>query len=158
MPLQPVDFTEIDFEELLKTVKVVLTPGATMPEYKSTDAAGADIFTNETYYLEGGETHMFSTGVYLQIPRGYEGQVRSRSGLAAKNSVFVLNSPGTIDADYRGEVKVILHNAGKGLVSIHAGDRIAQLVLAPVTRARFQVVEALDTTARGENGFGSTGR
>lgn len=152
--------TEISFTEdpVFNVVKIVLAPDAKAPEYKTPFAAGADIFTNETHYLEPGETYMFPTGVRVQIADGYEGQVRSRSGLAAKNSILVLNSPGTIDSDYRGEIKVILHNAGKVGVMINAGDRIAQLVVAPVNQVPFKVVEALDETTRGENGFGSTGR
>ena len=101
---------------------------------------------------------MVSTGLYLEIPPGHEGQVRSRSGLAAKQGVFVLNSPGTIDSDYRGEVKVILANMGQSEYSVSIGDRIAQLIICPIIQAKFVNNEDMSSTARGAGGFGSTGK
>lgn len=131
-----------------------------IPRYGSDLAAGADLRADlETpLTLEPGERTLVPTGLFLAVPAGYEGQVRPRSGLAIKHGLTLLNSPGTIDADYRGEVKVILANLGKEPFTIEAGDRIAQLVVAPVLQARFEWTPSLDETARGEGGFGSTGR
>ncbi len=134
-------------------------PEDMMPHYGSADAAGADLraCVDETVTIAPGERSMIPTGLRMAIPSGYEGQVRPRSGLAAKKGLTVLNSPGTIDADYRGDVKVILINLGQESVEIARGERIAQLVIAPVTRAVFNCVENLDSTERGHGGFGSTG-
>ena len=107
--------------------------------------------------MNAGDIAMVPTGLSIALPTGYECQVRPRSGLAAKNGVTVLNAPGTVDADYRGEIKVILINHGKAPFTIERGMRIAQLLLAPVTRATFDEVENLDQTDRGSGGFGSTG-
>ncbi|MCE1236497.1 MAG: dUTP diphosphatase [Hyphomicrobiales bacterium] len=136
--------------------------GLALPAYQTEDAAGFDLVAalpeDAPIDLAPGARTMVPTGLVFEIPPGYEGQVRPRSGLAAKHGVTVLNSPGTIDADYRGEVKVILSNLGDAPFRIVRGERIAQFVAAPVTRARLVVVEAVGETARGEGGFGSTGR
>ena len=111
----------------------------------------------EPMTLEPFERKLISTGLKLAIPQGYEGQVRPRSGLALKHGITTLNSPGTIDSDYRGEVKVLLINLGSAPVVINSGDRIAQLVIAPVVQAELEEVDELDDTSRGEGGFGHTG-
>lgn len=128
-----------------------------LPAYATAHAAGLDIVSAEELTLAPGARHAVATGFAIAIPEGYEVQVRPRSGLALKHGVTCLNTPGTIDADYRGEVKVILANLGAESFDIHRGDRIAQLVPAPVLQAQFAEVEALDETARGQGGFGSTG-
>jgi dUTP pyrophosphatase len=115
------------------------------------------VLAAEDVTLEPGMRHAVATGLAVAIPEGYEIQVRPRSGLALKHGISVPNTPGTIDSDYRGELKVIMINHGAEPFAIHRGDRVAQLVLAPVTRARWVEVEQLDETARGEGGFGSTG-
>jgi dUTP pyrophosphatase len=126
------------------------------PVYSSEGAAGADLKSNENVTVESGTHEIVSTNTYLEIPKGYEGQVRSRSGLAAKHGVFVLNSPGTIDSDYRGEVKVILMNNGPYDFKVAKGDRIAQIVFAKHETADF-VKEHFTESERGDCGFGSTG-
>jgi dUTP pyrophosphatase len=131
--------------------------GLNLPAYATASAAGADLVAAEDATIAPGAVHAVATGIALAIPQGYEGQVRPRSGLALKHGVTVLNAPGTIDADYRGEVKVILINHGPAPFKVARGDRIAQLVIAPVAPARFERVEALPATARGDGGFGSTG-
>lgn len=130
-----------------------------LPQYQSDLAAGMDVEAalEFPYALKPGEIHLFSTGFQLAIPPGYEIQVRPRSGLAVKHGVTVVNSPGTIDADYRGEVRVALINLAKASFTVKRGDRIAQLVLAPVVKAQFQLLEELDKTVRGAGGFGHTG-
>lgn len=128
------------------------------PAYASDGAAGLDVVAAEDVDLAAGARHAVATGFAIAIPAGYEVQVRPRSGLALKHGVTCLNTPGTIDSDYRGEVKVILANLGSDTFVVRRGDRIAQLVPAPVQRARFAEVEALEDTVRGEGGFGSTGR
>jgi dUTP pyrophosphatase len=149
--------------ERLKEVEVkILNPlNLPLPAYATSGAAGMDLAAyipeNGTYFLRPGETKMFETGFSIQVPDGYEMQVRSRSGLAAKNSIFVLNSPGTIDSDYIGEVKVILHNAGSTSLQIKNGDRIAQMVLNRIPRFALSLAEELTKTERGTGGFGSTG-
>jgi dUTP pyrophosphatase len=142
------------------TVKFVASEGARAPEYKSEGAAGADLraVLDEPYVLEPGSRFACPTGLRLEIPMGYEAQVRPRSGLALEKGVSCLNSPGTIDSDYRGELKVILVNLGGESVTISSGDRIAQLVIAPVCRAAFLRADALSDSSRGSGGFGSTGR
>jgi len=132
--------------------------GLPLPSYATAHAAGMDVVAAESLILEPGARFAVATGFAIAIPVGYEVQVRPRSGLALKNGITCLNTPGTIDADYRGEVKVILANLGAEPFSIARGERIAQLVPAPVQQARFAEVEELDETARGEGGFGSTGR
>ena len=132
--------------------------GLPLPTYASEGAAGLDIVAAESLTLEPGERHAVATGFAIAIPPGYEVQVRPRSGLALRHGVTCLNTPGTIDSDYRGEVKVILANLGRECFEIRRGERIAQLVPAPVLRGRFDEVQALGGTARGAGGFGSTGR
>jgi len=132
--------------------------GLPLPHYATTHAAGMDVVAAESVVLEPGARLAIATGFAIAIPVGYEVQVRPRSGLALKHGITCLNTPGTIDADYRGEVKVILANLGAEPFPIARGERIAQLVPAPVLHARFAEVEELDETARGAGGFGSTGR
>lgn len=134
--------------------------GAIVPEYKTAGAAGADLcayLPSEIVIIPPGKSALVPTGLFFEIPEGYEVQVRPRSGLAAKNGVTVLNTPGTIDSDYRGEVKVILINLGEKDFTINNGDRIAQMVVAPVTTADFTFAENLSETDRGSGGMGSTG-
>lgn len=132
--------------------------GLPLPVYATEHAAGMDVVAAESLMLGPGQRHAVATGFAIAIPDGYEVQVRPRSGLALKHGITCLNTPGTIDADYRGEVKVILANLGMEPFEIVRGERIAQLVPAAVLRADFDVVEELDATARGAGGFGSTGR
>ena len=132
--------------------------GLPLPSYASAGAAGLDVVAAESLTLPPGGRHPVATGFAIAIPDGYEVQVRPRSGLALKHGITCLNTPGTIDSDYRGEVKVILANLGSEPFEIVRGERIAQLVPAPVLRAAFFEVEDLDDTARGGGGFGSTGR
>lgn len=131
--------------------------GLPLPAYATAHAAGMDVVAAEDLTLAPGARHAVATGFAVAIPEGYEVQVRPRSGLALKHGVTCLNTPGTIDADYRGEVKVILANLGSDPFAIARGDRIAQLVPAAVTLATFAEVDELDETARGAGGFGSTG-
>jgi dUTP pyrophosphatase len=132
--------------------------GLPTPSYASDGAAGLDVVAAESLTLTPGGRHAVATGFAMAIPEGYEIQVRPRSGLALKHGITCLNTPGTIDSDYRGEVKVILANLGSEPFEIVRGERIAQLVPAPVLRASFVEVEELDGTLRGAGGFGSTGR
>ncbi len=131
-----------------------------LPQYATEHSAGMDIYAavEDEYVLRAGETALLPTGFAIALPEGYEAQIRPRSGLALKHHITVLNSPGTIDADYRGEVKVILTNLGKQDFVIRRGDRIAQMVIARYERAVWQEQDALDETARGAGGFGHTGR
>lgn len=131
--------------------------GLELPAYATDGAAGMDVISAEDVELAPGGRHAVATGLAVAIPPGFEIQVRPRSGLALKHGVTVPNTPGTIDSDYRGELKVILINLGAEPFAIRRGDRVAQLVLAPVVRASWLKVEELDDTARGEGGFGSTG-
>ena len=133
--------------------------GLPLPAYATADAAGVDLAAalEAPLTLAPGERQAVPTGIALALPAGWEGQVRPRSGLALKHGITILNSPGTIDADYRGEIRVILANLGNAPVTIARGERIAQLVIAPVSRAEWQVVSELPATARGGGGFGSTG-
>ncbi|GGC08599.1 deoxyuridine 5'-triphosphate nucleotidohydrolase [Novosphingobium endophyticum] len=128
-----------------------------LPAYATEGAAGMDVVSAEDVTIAPGARHAVATGLAVAIPHGFEIQVRPRSGLALKHGITVANAPGTIDSDYRGEVKVILINHGAEAFAILRGDRVAQLVLAPVTRASWLKVEELDETVRGEGGFGSTG-
>jgi dUTP pyrophosphatase len=142
-------------------IKIINKSNNSNPEYETAQSAGMDLRA----YLENekeltiwpGETKIISTGLYLEIPDGTEMQIRSRSGLAAKQGLVVLNSPGTIDPDYRGEIKIILHNTHDTEHFIHNGDRIAQAVFAPYVHVRLDNVEELSDTNRGEGGLGSTG-
>jgi dUTP pyrophosphatase len=131
--------------------------GLELPRYATVGAAGMDVLSAEEVALAPGARHAVATGLSVAIPPGYEIQVRPRSGLALKHGISVPNTPGTIDSDYRGELKVILINHGPEPFPIHRGDRIAQLVLAPVTSAEWDEVAELDETERGAGGFGSTG-
>lgn len=131
--------------------------GLDLPAYATHGAAGMDVVAAENITLRPGSRHAVATGFAVAIPPGYEIQVRPRSGLALKHGITVPNTPGTIDSDYRGELKVIMINLSDDNFSIQRGDRIAQLVLAPVTVAGWDEVEDLDETARGTGGFGSTG-
>lgn len=147
------------------TIRVAPLPhfeGLALPAYETADAAGMDLRAavpdDQPMTLKPGERAMVPTGLTIALPPRHEAQVRPRSGLAAKHGVTCLNSPGTIDADYRGEVKVILINHGQEPFVIKRGERIAQMVIAPVTRAELSVVATLDETQRGAGGFGSTGR
>lgn len=132
--------------------------GLPAPAYATVHAAGMDVVAAEDVILPPGGRHAIATGFAMAIPEGFEVQVRPRSGLALKHGITCLNTPGTIDADYRGEVKVILANLGNEPFAVKRGERIAQLVPAAVTQARFAEVAELDDTARGAGGFGSTGR
>jgi dUTP pyrophosphatase len=136
--------------------------GLPLPAYETAQAAGMDLRAavpqDEPFVLKPGSRHPIPTGLAFALPPGFEGQVRPRSGLAARHGVTCLNTPGTIDADYRGEVKVILVNLGEEDFVIRRGERIAQLVIAPVVQAVWAEVASLDETARGVGGFGSTGR
>lgn len=134
--------------------------GAVPPAYATADASGADLYAalEQVYILKPLERVLISTGLKLAIPAGYEGQVRSRSGLALQHGIMVLNSPGTIDSDYRGEIKILLINLGEKEFAIEPGQRIAQLVIVPTIHATFNSVSELPDTVRGSGGFGSTGR
>jgi dUTP pyrophosphatase len=132
--------------------------GLPLPRYATDGAAGLDLVAAEDLTLAPGQRHAVATGFAIAIPEGHEVQVRPRSGLALKHGVTCLNTPGTIDHDYRGEVKIILANLGSEPFEIRRGERIAQLVPAPVTKARFEEVGELGATGRGGGGFGSTGR
>lgn len=140
-------------------IKCVAKDGVAVPSYETSGAAGADVraFLNEPVVIPVGKRAMIPTGLFFAIPEGFEIQVRPRSGLAAKNGVTVLNTPGTIDSDYRGEVKIILINLGDADFTVNNGDRIAQFIVAPVTQGIFVKTDKLDETERGDGGFGSTG-
>ena len=130
-----------------------------LPAYETNLAAGVDLRAaiSEPLVLAPGTRSLIATGLAMALPAGYEAQIRPRSGLAYKHGISVVNSPGTIDADYRGEVKILLINHGQEPFTIERGDRIAQMVIAPVTQANFKVVEKLSDTERGSGGYGSTG-
>ena len=129
-----------------------------LPEYATPASAGVDLRASEARVIPPGGRALVPTGLRIALPEGYEAQVRPRSGLALKHGVTLPNSPGTIDADYRGEIGVILMNLGQEPFVVEPGDRIAQMVVAPVVRVAWSEAEALDATERGEGGFGSTGR
>lgn len=144
---------------LLKLVRVGQRgPPLELPSYQSGAAAGLDLRADEACALAPGERRLVPTGLALELPAGHEGQVRPRSGLALKHGIGMVNAPGTIDEDYRGEVGVILVNLGQETFQLRRGERIAQLVVAPVTRVEVRLVEVLAETARGTGGFGSTGK
>ena len=142
---------------ILKVTRLAHGADLPLPAYESEGAAGLDLRAAEPCEIEAGGRALVPTGLSIALPIGFEGQVRPRSGLAAKHGVTVLNAPGTIDSDYRGEVKVILVNFGDAPFHIARGDRIAQLIVAPVTRVEVAEAENLDATARGSGGFGSSG-
>ena len=131
-----------------------------LPTYKTTGSSGMDLvaYIKSKVTINPGKTAMIPTGIAIAIPKNYEVQIRPRSGLAAKNSISVLNTPGTIDSDYRGEIKIILINLGKKSFVIKSGDRVAQMMLCPVMKAKLKEVNILPKTVRGKGGFGSTGR
>jgi len=149
MPL-PIDI-------LVRILRLPHGQGLDLPQYATAGAAGMDVLAAEDVTLEPGARHAVATGLSVAVPEGYEIQVRPRSGLALKHGISVPNTPGTIDSDYRGELKVIMINHGTEAFAIRRGDRVAQLVLAPVSRAGWVVVTELDATDRGTGGFGSTG-
>ena len=140
-------------------VKIINKSNNPFPEYATSQSAGLDLraFIKEPITIEPFNRELISTGLYIELPEGYEAQVRPRSGLAIKYGITVLNSPGTIDADYRGEIGVILINHSNIPFTVYSGDRIAQLVFNKVEQAEFVEVEELDKTERGEGGFGHTG-
>jgi dUTP pyrophosphatase len=145
----------------MESVKVLLkrlSQKSIIPTYMTGGSSGMDLYSAEEKIIPPGKWEVISTGIAVEIPYGYEGEVRSRSGLAKNYGVFVLNSPGTIDSDYRGEVKVILMNLGDEPFKVNVGDRIAQLVISPVVRAEITEVEELSSTERNDGGFGHTGR
>ncbi len=142
----------------IKLARLPHGEGLPLPRYASEDAAGLDICAAEDLTLQPGQRQAIATGFAIEIPRGYEVQVRPRSGLALKHGITCLNTPGTIDSDYRGEVKVILANLGQEPFEVRRGERIAQIVPAPVLRADFVESALLGETARGSGGFGSTGQ
>jgi len=148
------------FQKIPVKIKKLANFQGELPQYQSPGASGFDVRAqiDQTLVLQPGERAMIPTGLSFEIPFGYEIQSRPRSGLAAKNGISVANTPGTIDADYRGEVKIILINLGKEPFALQPQDRCAQLVIAPVLQADFQLVEELSETERGAGGFGSTGR
>jgi dUTP pyrophosphatase len=129
-----------------------------LPEYKTDGSSGMDLMANveQTVKILPGEKKIISTGIMVAIPEQYEIQIRPRSGLAAKNGISVLNTPGTIDSDYRGEIKVILINLGKDIFEIKKNDRIAQMIVCPIIKVELEEVESLPETVRGKGGFGST--
>ena len=131
-----------------------------LPEYKTDGSSGMDLMANveQTVKILPGEKKIISTGIMVAIPEQYEIQIRPRSGLAAKNGISVLNTPGTIDSDYRGEIKVILINLGKDIFEINKNDRIAQMIVCPIIKVELKEVKSLPETVRGEGGFGSTNK
>lgn len=141
-------------------VKIINQSRHALPAYETTSSAGMDLraHLNDSIILQPSDIALIPTGIYIEIPIGYEAQVRPRSGLAAKHGITVLNSPGTIDADYRGEIKVILINHGKNAFPIQDGERIAQMVIAKHERVTWKVSGELEETDRGTGGFGSTGK
>lgn len=140
-------------------IKVVAKDGVKIPCYKTAGAAGADVCAcvENAVVIKKGERKLIPTGLFFEIPEGYEIQLRPRSGLALKNGVTVLNTPGTIDSDYRGELMALLINLGDEDFVVNNGDRIAQIIVAPVTIGEFTVVDKLSETERGAGGYGSTG-
>lgn len=138
-------------------IKIQADDPALIPEYATEYSAGMDLKSSENHVIQPMERISVGTGIRIAIPQGFEGQVRPRSGMALKQGLSIPNAPGTIDSDYRGEVRVILINLGKEPIMIQRGDRIAQLVIAPVTKTKWKQVQSLEVSIRGEGGFGSTG-
>jgi dUTP pyrophosphatase len=139
-------------------VEILLEPGVVAPEYATPGSAGLDLRAFESGVLAPLERKLVRTGIRIALPEGFEAQIRPRSGLAVKHGISMVNSPGTIDSDYRGEIHVLLINLGAETYTFVAGERIAQMVIAPVIQAEFVVKAELATTDRGEGGFGSTGK
>ena len=142
------------------TVKIILAEGACLPSYMTAGSSGADLHAllPEAFLLRAGSYAAIPTGVSVEIPNGYEGQIRPRSGLARKFGITILNAPGTIDSDYRGEIVVLLINHGTQDYTIQNGDRIAQLVICPVEQVQFSIENSLSATQRDKQGFGHTGK
>ena len=134
------------------------SPNIAIPAYATPGSAGVDLCSTMYCMIKPGEQALIPTGIKIAIPEGYEGQIRPRSGLALDKKITIPNSPGTIDSDYRGEIRVLLKNEGEDPFTLRFGDRIAQMVFVPVVQAQFEEVKALDETKRGSGGFGSTGR
>ena len=145
---------------MIKTLIKKLDPKVEIPEYKTLGSSGVDLMANlkEKITVKSGESCLIPTGLSISIPKDCEVQIRPRSGLAAKSQITVLNTPGTIDSDYRGELKIIIFNHGKKEFIINNKDRIAQMVLMPILKFDFQEVDNLDISIRGSGGFGSTGK
>lgn len=137
-------------------IKVINKSENKLPKYETSGSAGMDVRSNEDYTLKPECRKLIQTGLFFEIPEGYEIQVRPRSGLAYFYGITVLNSPGTIDSDYRGELGILLYNSGQSEFEIKKGDRIAQIVVSPVIQSEFEEVEDVSNTDRGEGGFGST--
>ncbi len=140
-------------------IRIHSKPGAKVPEYQTNGSAGADLFAflEKDTIIEPGKTELIPTGISLEIPENYEGQIRPRSGLAVKHNITLLNSPGTIDSDYRGEIKIITTNLGTEPFMVTNGMRIAQIIFAPCIRGFFESAESLTESSRGTGGFGHTG-
>lgn len=138
-------------------VPIIVQDGATHPQYQTPGSAGLDLATTIDFGLQPGEYRTIPTGLSIALPQGYEAQVRPRSGLAAKHGIGMVNAPGTIDSDYRGQIHVILINHGQNYVEFRKGDRIAQMVISPVIQVELVQFDQLDETERGTGGFGSTG-
>ena len=145
---------------MVKVLIKKLHPSVQLPSYKTSGASGMDLmaFIEKSIILEPGKSSLVPTGISVAFPKEYEIQIRPRSGLAAKNNISVLNTPGTIDSDYRGEIKIILFNHGNEKFLVNNGDRIAQMVLMPVLKFEFEETKDLPDTIRGSGGFGSTGK
>ena len=147
-------------EKFMEKIKVKIVREANtiaIPEYATPGAAGVDLCSTMYCMIKPGEQALISTGIKIAIPEGYEAQIRPRSGLALDKKITIPNSPGTIDSDYRGEIRVLLKNEGEDPFTLRFGDRIAQMVFVPVVQADFEEVKTLDETQRGSGGFGSTG-
>lgn len=129
-----------------------------LPEYKTKGSVGCDLYAAHNEAVKSGEFKMIRTGIKIALPHGYEAQIRPRSGLAAKHGISIVNTPGTVDADYRGEISVILINFGKEEFRISKGDRIAQLIVNKIETAEWELTPQLEKSGRGEGGFGSTGK
>lgn len=141
-------------------VKIQISDGAILPEYKTSGSSGMDLcahLPDGSVCINPNEVKLIKTGVFIELPDGYEAQVRPRSGLALKQGITVLNSPGTIDTDYRGEIGVILINHSNNIFTVNNGDRIAQIVFSKFEKAKFNVVDSLNSTERNDGGFGHTG-
>ncbi len=139
-------------------IPVTLTPEATLPAYQTSGSAGMDLCSAVDFELAPMERKLVPTGLRMAIPHGYEGQVRPRSGLAMRHGISMVNTPGTIDSDYRGEIQVLLINLGQETVTFQKGDRVAQLVICPVHQVELTIETTLEETERGVGGFGSTGK
>jgi dUTP pyrophosphatase len=141
-------------------VKIINQSNHSLPQYATTGSSGMDLraFINETVTLQPLERTLIPTGLFIELPQGYEAQIRPRSGLAMKQGITCLNTPGTIDADYRGEIKIILINLSNEIQSVHNGDRIAQMVIQKVEQAEWELSVAIEETERSTGGFGSTGK